>query len=212
MTGPGDQLAGRAGGRGHLRASHTDREQAIDTLKAAFVQGRLTKDELDLRVSQVLASRTYAELAALTADVPAGPTTAKPPAPARARGGRPVPRPGPVITVPTVLYAGVWVYALFFPKGGDGPEKFPLIADTGLVYLIILATCLGVMVALRREQRSGGQSPPRPAAGASGQAPQQPPSTDPGRQLPPAGEGHQHITEAARSRRPQLPWPGPCQA
>jgi hypothetical protein len=44
----------------------------IGTLKAAFVQGRLTRDELDLRVGQALAPRTYAELAALTADLPAG--------------------------------------------------------------------------------------------------------------------------------------------
>jgi len=31
--------------RGRLRAARTDREQAIELLKAAFVQGRLTKDE-----------------------------------------------------------------------------------------------------------------------------------------------------------------------
>jgi len=42
----------------------------VGTLKVAFVQGRLTKDELDARLGQTLASRTYAELAALTADLP----------------------------------------------------------------------------------------------------------------------------------------------
>jgi hypothetical protein len=68
--GPAGELD--AAGRGHLRASHADREQVIGTLKAAFVQGRLTKDEFDLRVGQTLASRTYAELATLTADLPAG--------------------------------------------------------------------------------------------------------------------------------------------
>ena len=61
-----------APGRSHLRASHADREQVVGTLKAAFVQGRLVKDEFDLRVGQALAPRTYAELAALTADLPAG--------------------------------------------------------------------------------------------------------------------------------------------
>ncbi len=40
--------------------------------EAAFVQDRLTKDELDMRVSQALASRTYADLAAVTADIPPG--------------------------------------------------------------------------------------------------------------------------------------------
>jgi hypothetical protein len=68
--GPAGELD--AAGRGHLRASHADREQVIGTLKAAFVQGRLTKDEFDLRVGQTLASRTYAELATLTADLPTG--------------------------------------------------------------------------------------------------------------------------------------------
>ena len=73
MSGLGDYRAARPVGRGRLRASHADREQVIDTLKNAFVQGRLTKDEFDSRVGDVLASRTYADLAALTADLPAGP-------------------------------------------------------------------------------------------------------------------------------------------
>ena len=41
-------------------------------LKAAFVQALLTKDELDVRAGQTLEPRTSAELAALTADIPAG--------------------------------------------------------------------------------------------------------------------------------------------
>jgi hypothetical protein len=53
-----------------MRAAHADREQAITVLKAAYAQGRLTKDELEARAGQAFASRTYAELAALTADIP----------------------------------------------------------------------------------------------------------------------------------------------
>src|SRR5690348_16746570 len=83
MAGPGDEIAAEAGGRGHLRASHADREQVIGTLKAAFVQGMLARDEFDLRVGQTLAARTYADLAALTADLPAGLAAAQPPEPAR---------------------------------------------------------------------------------------------------------------------------------
>jgi DNA-binding beta-propeller fold protein YncE len=71
-TGPGDEKAAGGLGRGHLRASHADRERVIAALKAAFVQGRLTKDEFDSRVGRVLGSRTYAELTALTAGIPAG--------------------------------------------------------------------------------------------------------------------------------------------
>jgi hypothetical protein len=70
-----------AGGRGHVRASHTDRERVVETLKAAFVQGRLTKEELDARTGQALAARTYADLAALTADLGAAPVATQPPRP-----------------------------------------------------------------------------------------------------------------------------------
>lgn len=58
------------GGHGRLRASDADREQVIDVVKAAFVDGRVTKDELDARISQTLLSRTYGELAVVTSDLP----------------------------------------------------------------------------------------------------------------------------------------------
>jgi DUF1707 SHOCT-like domain len=47
------------------------REQVIAALTAAYIQGRLTKEEFDVRVGQALAM--YAELDALTADIPAVP-------------------------------------------------------------------------------------------------------------------------------------------
>ena len=49
--GPGDEEAAGGAGNGRLRASHADREQVIAALKAAFIQGRLTKDEFDLRAA-----------------------------------------------------------------------------------------------------------------------------------------------------------------
>ena len=61
---------GRAGG-GLMRAGHADRDRVIGELKAAFVQGRLDQDELEERAARAVTSRTYAELAALTADIPA---------------------------------------------------------------------------------------------------------------------------------------------
>ena len=93
-TGPGDEL--EAAGEDHLRASHADREQVIGVLQAAFVQGMLAKDEFDLRVGQAFASRTDAELAVLTADIPAGLAPAPPP-PASlgtGRAGASAARPG----------------------------------------------------------------------------------------------------------------------
>jgi Domain of unknown function (DUF1707) len=52
-----DEITG-VGGHSRLIASQADREQVVDALKAAFVQGRLTKDEFDHRV--VSTSWTYA--------------------------------------------------------------------------------------------------------------------------------------------------------
>jgi Domain of unknown function (DUF1707) len=77
-TGPGDQIVVAPDGYGHMRASRDDREQAIGTLKAAFAQGRLTKDGLDERVARALVPLTYAELASLTDDLPPGLTPAAP--------------------------------------------------------------------------------------------------------------------------------------
>jgi hypothetical protein len=85
MAGPGDQKAAAAVGRGHVRASPAEREQMIDILKAAFVQGRLAKDELDARIGQALTCRTYAELAAVTSDIPAGLAVGPPREPSRWR-------------------------------------------------------------------------------------------------------------------------------
>lgn len=85
MSGPQD--AGAAG-REWLRVGQADRERVIEALKDAFVQGRLTRDELGARTGQALSARTYADLAAVTAGIlsrlaAAGP--ASPPASARRR-------------------------------------------------------------------------------------------------------------------------------
>jgi len=74
----GAAAGGYGYGRGLLRASTADRERAIDVLKAAFAEGRLTKDEYDERTGKVYGSRTYAELGALTSDLPVGPLGALP--------------------------------------------------------------------------------------------------------------------------------------
>ena len=80
-TGPGTPVAAAPDDYGRMRASRADREQVIDALKAAFVQGRLTKDELDERVARALVPLTYAELSALTDDLPAGLASPREPGP-----------------------------------------------------------------------------------------------------------------------------------
>ena len=212
MAGPGNEMAAGAAGRGRLRASDADREQVIDTLKTAFVRGVLAKDEFDLRVGQAFASRTNAELAALTADLPARLTAAQPPEPVGARGERPVLRPGPWITVATALCAGMWAFALLgpWPRNSEGEPTgaIVLVPMLTLAYLYLVLVVAGVAVADRREKRSGGQPPGRPAPGAGGQASGRPPSAGPGGQLPPVDRGHQDTAEAARSRPPGTPLPG----
>ena len=54
-------------------ASTADRDRSVEVVKASFVEGRLTVEELDYRVGQVLVSRCFEELMALTADLPVGP-------------------------------------------------------------------------------------------------------------------------------------------
>ena len=211
MAGPGNEMAAGAAGRGCVRASHADREQVIDTLKTAFVRGVLAKDEFDLRVGLTFASRTNAELAALTADLPAKLAAAQPPEPVRAQGERPV-RPGRVITVATALCASMWAFTLLFPwlrnSEGDLKGAIILVPMLTLAYLYVLVVVVGVAVADRREKRSGGQPPGRSAPGAGVQASGCPPSADPGGQLAPVDRSHQDTAEAARSRPPCTPLPG----
>jgi DUF1707 SHOCT-like domain len=59
---PGDGTD--ASGCARTRVSDADRERAIDVLKAAFAEGRLTREEHAERVERSYGSRTYAGLAA----------------------------------------------------------------------------------------------------------------------------------------------------
>ncbi len=61
---------------GQLRASHQDRDRVVEILRVAAGDGRLTAEELDERLEAALTARTYAELAALTTDLPATATPA----------------------------------------------------------------------------------------------------------------------------------------
>ncbi|SEM01382.1 protein of unknown function [Streptacidiphilus jiangxiensis] len=64
---PGEIVTVGAAG---LKAAHVDRDHAIERLRAAAAEGRLTSEELDERVEAALTARTFGQLAALTADLP----------------------------------------------------------------------------------------------------------------------------------------------
>jgi DUF1707 SHOCT-like domain len=55
------------------KASDADREAALERLRDAFADGRLTEEELDQRTRAALAGRTAAELERLLIDLPVMP-------------------------------------------------------------------------------------------------------------------------------------------
>jgi hypothetical protein len=201
MPGPGDEIAAGAGGR-RLRASHADREQVIDVLKAAFVQGMLAKDEFDLRVSQVLASRTCADLNALTADIPAGLTAAQPP-----------PEP-PSESDDHKFIKALACVLVALPSAAVGAGLSAIHDSTPgqvIIGVIMLACMLAVpatgLVMLhswleKRESTLPSQGSP-PSAG--GKASQRLASADPAEQLTQISHDPPHTAEAARRRLPRPP-------
>ena len=178
MAEPSDEIAAGTGGRSRLRASHAEREQAIGLLKAAFVQGRLAMDEFDLRVGSALTSRTCAELAALTADIPVG-LTGAPPQPTR--------KPGNKKTTAVVLGSiAVWWSTQIAVSLWVGDSGRPL----GLLILIIAAVLLQVsilsawLIAVRFERCASRRSAPGLSPGSGSQASQRPASAAWAGQLP----------------------------
>jgi len=134
---------------GRLRASYADREYVIDTVKTAFVQGRLTRDELDVRVGQVLAARTYADLAALTADLPGGLTGAE-------LSGETVPAQAQPVANRALLWSSWAVLLLIIGfLGGAFPTVYLGMLAVGALPLLIVAP-LAVAVTLDswRQKRS----------------------------------------------------------
>ena len=135
---------------GRLRASHADREQLLDVLKVAFVEGRLTRDEFDARAAQALASRTYAELTIITADLPAAP-------PPRVPVLGPVQPAGPIslMTATTALTAGLWAAVLYMHP--EHAALGALLFTVTFAWLGSLVLSGAVLLEQRRHKRSGGQ-------------------------------------------------------
>ena len=171
---------------GRLRASHADREQVVDLLKAAFVQGRLTQDELDGRIGQALAARTYAELAVLTADLPAeperAPTAPLAPAPARARtqnrsANRAVKSGAGAIGAVIVVLSGT-VLALGQPAAAVLLALFITVLAGVATAFVSALIAVALKVESRRRDRPRRRLPPGAASGAGGQAAPPPSSAD----------------------------------
>jgi hypothetical protein len=56
-----------------IRASDKERDSVVDVLRDAYTDGRLTLEEFDERTSAAYASKTWADLRELTADLPVEP-------------------------------------------------------------------------------------------------------------------------------------------
>jgi hypothetical protein len=130
----------------------------IDVLKAAFVQGMLAKDELDARVGQTFAARTYGELAALTADLPAGliaaPAAGKP---ARARTRPPL---GKVVAGAALIVPPPAMVAAAFLTGNE--EVGIMAALVVVIFFMAWMVAGAQLLANWHDKPSRGQLPPRP--------------------------------------------------
>ena len=160
MAEPGDQLAE---GHGRLRASHADRERVIAVLRAALAQGRLDRDEYELRATRALASRTYAELAVFTADIPPGPAAACLPesTPGVANGAAIV-----AMAWTTGTLIGIWPVLMLTPAGS--PFAIPVVVA---FFVLAMVVPTGWLILLHDwlDQRADRQSAPGlpPASGLS---------------------------------------------
>ena len=192
MVEPGDEIAAGADGGSRLIASQADREQVLDALKAAFVHGRLSKDEFDLRVGQVLAA--YAELDAATADIPAGLTTAQPPETIRKSHNKKLIQRGAAAGagVSVALTATIAVAAR-----GNPVISLVVVGLVGVLVALLLAGLL-TLVSWVLEMASSRQpslgSPPDP----SGEAAQRLASADPAGSSSQISRDPPHTAEAAR--------------
>jgi hypothetical protein len=202
MTRPGDEIAKGTGGRGHLRASHADREQVIDTLKAAFVQGRLERDEFGLRVGRALASRTYADLAALTTDIPTRLTTARP-SELPGKSANKKKKTAAALACATLACPGLLAALPPIPDGS------PFLVPVMVVMFALFGTvATGWLVLLHGwlEERAAKQSAQGLPPGGGGKAARSRVPANPPGQLPQVDRGPRQAAEATiRPPRPASP-------
>jgi Domain of unknown function (DUF1707) len=211
MTGPQDPAAA---GEDRLRAGHADREQVIEALKVAFVHGRLTKDELDTRAGRALSAQTRADLAALTADIPAVPS-----APASAGLTRPSasPRRWPLARAAAksggclaLAFALVLFAANVLDPHGLGNPYHPWSSLCAVVALGLVITAVGIfatgVAASVEQRRARRQLPPRPGPGGHALDAGQSSCTGDGPALPPDRPDQTRADLRSDSSRPGWPY------
>jgi len=141
---------------GLVRASDAERDDVLEQLRRAHVEGRLDHDELSDRAGSALRSRTVGELAALTADLP---PVVRPPGPGSSPPVGRVPGPSSALApaaarrgwTPTQLGLAV-VAAVFLTVG------VLAVTDGHLSIWPGWLVCL-IVIRLRRRRRPGSRGP-----------------------------------------------------
>jgi hypothetical protein len=158
-------MAAGATGRGPMRASHADREQVIEALKVAFAHGRLTKDELDARAGRALVARTWAELDAITADIPPLRTASGPTRPLVPARRRPLARVAVGSGGCLALAAAAMWASFILDPGGPGADRtwaglmLQLALFAGMAGVCILWSGLAAFTTSAQQRGSGRQLP-----------------------------------------------------
>jgi hypothetical protein len=133
--------------RAVLRASDADREQVAERLRLAAAEGRLSPDEFEERLGAALGARTYGELDAIIADLPA-------PARVAVRPSHELNRRRPAVrtTLAVALVIGL-VFAAVSAALGDGhPGHHGFWDGTPVIWLVWIA--LGWRYFARRSRRA----------------------------------------------------------
>ena len=110
--------------------------------------GRLTEDEFEARVGQAFASRTHADLATITGDIPAAPVEA-----------RPARMPDRVVAWGTAVIIAAAALGGALLVGGSALILWAITMTGALLFTV------SVLLAARQERRARQLRPPRPAPG-----------------------------------------------
>ncbi len=125
-----------------IRTSDADRERVTTRLRDHFAEGRLTREELDERVTAALSARTFGELRRVMADLPE-------PAPVLPQA-RTLPRPAYRRRGPGLLpLAALLVLAAVLVSGGG----WVLLAFLQVFLVFALVVGLGAVFAAHRFRR-----------------------------------------------------------
>jgi hypothetical protein len=136
--------------RATLRASDADRELVAERLREAATEGRLFADELEERLGAALSARTYGELDALVADLPAPPSRALARPPAEAGRIRPVVAVAVALPLALMLIGVIAFAVAGHPGRGDAGG---LRGGAPLIWLVWIALAWRFLTRRRRGTR-----------------------------------------------------------